>query len=380
MRKPTEAENQLAKPCLDKYGSLPAGISFQSGKNPLPTASPALQACVKQAIGEQAYNELYNEQRQPTGSENLQMQPCFNQSGTGSPNGQGGMPPILQNLKASDWETIIKIIFPPAELQAMTESVIDHFFSYWNGETDKVSLPLVKLKQRLTGQAGIDVIKQLLSVQPPCTQEQLDQITSPSSNKGGGLVLCNPSKNDLNKVMSQVQKQLNTAVSQIPEEVILIKPIPPGTTPANSGPLGNDPAKAIRWVRLTLRLSPLLPLGFLLLVTLFAVRSLKSWMRWWGIPIFFAGMIVLGLGIAAMPALNWAWNTYVIVRIPPFIPTNIADIGRELVRYILHSLTEQIVLQVIILTLIGLVAWIGSSFIKTKADPQAPTIPSAPAS
>jgi hypothetical protein len=289
------------------------------------------------------------------------------------------MPLFMQNLRVSDWETIIKLIIPPPELKLMTENVLDQVFSYLNEETDLVKVSLVKIKDRLSGQSGVDVIRQLLKAQTPCTQEQLDQISSTTGTEGAGLVLCNPTETDFNKVMRQVQEQLNAAVSQLPDEVIIIKPIPPDTTPVNSSPLGNDPAKAIRLVRLTLRLSPLLPLGFLLLVTLFGVRSLKGWMRWWGIPFFFAGIIALGLGIAAMPTLNWAWNTYVVVRIPPFIPANLADIGYELVRYIWHNLTVQIVLRALILTLIGLATWIGSHFIKTKAEPQAPTIPSAPA-
>jgi hypothetical protein len=120
-------------------------------------------------------------------------------------------------------------------------------------------------------------------------------------------------------------------------------------------------------------------LFFLLLVTLFAVRSFKSWMRWWGIPIFISGTIALGLGISALLALNVAWTMYIVPRIPPFIPADMAGIGHELVRSIAHTISKWIVLQAIILLAVGLAAWIGSSFIKTKKEPVVPVTPPTPA-
>src|SRR5574341_1811068 len=51
-RNATEAELQLAQPCLDQYGGGPPD------ENPLSTASPEVQACVKQAVGEEVYETL----------------------------------------------------------------------------------------------------------------------------------------------------------------------------------------------------------------------------------------------------------------------------------------------------------------------------------
>jgi len=175
--------------------------------------------------------------------------------------------------------------------------------------------------------------------------------------------------------MRQVQEQLNAAVSQLPDEVTLIKATSPAVSPADSQPLGNDPINSIRMVRLIFLLSPLIPLGFLLLLTLFAVRSLKGWMRWWGIPFFFAGLITLGLGITLVPTMNWAWDTFVVSQIPAYFPSSVAGIGRVLVQNIVHALSEGIILQAVILALVGLAAWIGSSFIKTKAEPQTHVAP-----
>jgi len=85
------------------------------------------------------------------------------------------------------------------------------------------------------------------------------------------------------------------------------------------------------------------------------------------------------LGISALPALNTAWTMDIVPRIPPFIPADIAGIGLELVRSIVYTITEGIVLWAIILLAFGLAAWIGSSFIKTKNEPDVPVTPPTPA-
>jgi hypothetical protein len=382
------------------YGRLPeiVGVALTSSflSNPctqkqlacnIDGASPELQACLTTALGSVAYEAIGSGQRSPTDAELQLAQPCLDQygshqsdssqSGSGGPGGGSGMPPFLQNLTAANWQAILTILLPPDNLKTMTESVLDQLFAYLDGKTDTVTVPLDKLKERLTGPAGTDLIMQLINSQPPCTEQELAQMTSGTSN--GGMVLCKPPEVMLPTVVYLLQELLNAVVPQIPDKAIFIKPPAPGTLPSGTGPFGADPITTFRIVRLIMRLSPLLPLFFLLLVTLFAVRSFKSWMRWWGIPIFISGTIALGLGISALLALNVAWTMYIVPRIPPFIPADMAGIGHELVRSIAHTISKWIVLQAIILLAVGLAAWIGSSFIKTKKEPVVPVTPPTPA-
>jgi hypothetical protein len=192
------------------------------------------------------------------------------------------------------------------------------------------------------------------------------------------MILCKPPEDVLPILVALLQEQLNSAAAKLPDQAAIIKPPSPGNLPSGTGPFGADPITTLRTVRLIMCLSPLLPLAFLLLVTLFAVRSLKSWLRWWGIPIFVSGTIALGLGISALPAFNTAWIMFIVPRIPPFIPADIAGIGRELVRSIVNTLIDGLVLWTMILLAFGLAAWIGSSFIKTRNEPVG-VIPHTPA-
>jgi len=153
-------------------------------------ASPELQTCLKSALGQDAYVAIGSGIRNPSETELQLAQPCldqFEQPGSITPAVQSGMPPFMQNLHVSDWETIIRLVLPPQELKLMTEDVLDEVFSFLNAKRDGVKISLVGIKDRLSGQSGVDVIKQFLKAQAPCTQEQLDQISSTTGTEGASL-------------------------------------------------------------------------------------------------------------------------------------------------------------------------------------------------
>lgn len=344
--------------------------------------SAELRACYTQRLGEERYTALASGQDQPTEAEKEAIQPCLDKYGAPMENGsgQGGPPPNMRNLTARDWETIIAILLPPAELEALAENTLDQIFAYLDGKTDSVNIPLLKLKERITGPAGQDAIQQLIIAQPPCTEEQLVQMAAGALGGEGGMVFCNPPEEILAIMLPELQSQLGSLATKIPDEAVIIKPYngPLAATPGG-GPLSADPFTTIRYVRLGLRWSPLLPFAFLLLVTLFGVRSLKYWLRWWGIPIFFVGGIALVLGIALLPAMNWAWNAFVITKIPPFLAAYIGRIGHGLASFILQDLSKQIIIQTTILIILGLAAWVGSYFIMDRRKESNPlTPPTAP--
>jgi hypothetical protein len=344
-------------------------------------ASPELQACLTNALGLAAYQEIGSSQRIPTDSELQLAQPCLDQFGTpgtddslsgteGSSDGSG-MPPFFQKLTAQDWQAILSILLPPQELRTMTDGVLDQLFAYLNGGADSVFVPLHELKIRLSGDAGTDLINLLINAQPSCTLLELNLISGPSTQDS--FILCLPTELLFPILESQLRGQLNSAVASIPEKAFLIKPpSSPAALPPGGGPFGADPISTIRIVRLIMRLSPLLPLLFLLGIALFAVRSLKGWMRWWGIPIVVSGVIALGLGLFTSPAMRVAWNIFIFPRIPPYLPIELVGIFRDILLSIIRTVSGWIILEASILLAFGLAAWIGSIFIKTRPGPDMP--------
>ena len=219
-------------------------------------------------------------------------------------------------------------------------------------------ISLVSLKARLTGQAGEELILFLLDAQPPCTEEQQAQIDAGNFENGGGTAIyCAASGETLAKVIPPMQNRLSKVAAQIPDEAILIKPASEVTSDEN-------PFTAIRMLYSWMRLSLLLPLSLLVLVTLFGVRSIKSGLRWWGIPLFIAGLIALGIGIAAQPILDWAWVNYAIPQMPPIFSSGLGELGHDLFSSVAGELGKQLMLEAGPILLLGLAAIIGSFYVK----------------
>lgn len=333
-------------------------------------ASPALQACLTTALGTAAYQGIRSGSRGPTGTELQLAQPCLNRFLPGQaanpPSGTSGsgMPSFLQNLTAADWQALLTILLPPDTLKAMTESALDQGFAYLNGEADSVSIPLDSLKQSLMSPSGTNLFLQVLNSQQSCSEQDLYQLIAGRSN--GGMVICKSPEGILPIVTALLPELLKTLVPQIPDKAYIVKPPAPDASIPGNGAFGSDPISTLRTIRQVMRLSLLIPFTFLLLVTLFAVRSIKSWMRWWGFPIFASGTISLGLGISIVPVFNFAWTWFIAPRIPAFIPTVIPSVGLELLRSILHTLSVWIIVPGIVLCVLGLGAWIGAFYIIDK--------------
>ncbi len=360
----------LANPCAEN----PLGCAIEG-------ASPELQACLTNALGgQEVYEAIGKGLRKPTEAELSASQPCLERYGNaegpqaGGAESMGGPAAFTQNLNAKDWQTLIGMLLPPDELRWMSEATLDQVFAYLNGDSDSAQVPLVKLKAHLSGQAGKDLILLLLNAQPPCSAEQQAQILAGDIGKEGEpTLLCSASGATRNSLVTQLQKQLDKVAAGIPDQAVIIKPPSASDISGQTGPFGNDPQTALRTTRLAIRLSPLLPLTLLLLVTLFGVRSRKGWLRWWGIPLLIAGLIAAGFGIAALPVLDWAWVNILAAKIPPMYSHELASSGYSLARAVLGELAIWVGLSAGLIALLGLGAIVASSRLKPKHAQAAPT-------
>jgi len=192
--------------------------------------------------------------------------------------------------------------------------------------------------------------------------------------KAGNInLICNPPEEILTGVAPLIQIMLNETAAQIPDSQVITPQW--GANPPNFGPLGSGLTGAIRLARLIMRLSPVLPLLCLIILTLLVVRTVKDWLRWWGIPIFFSGLLSLGLAMAVMVFYDQAWLALVANQLPSFLPLESVSLAHDVVRATLHPVVVGITGAGIIMLGLGLGMWIGSAFMKSRnqADP-APTL------
>ena len=169
------------------------------------------------------------------------------------------------------------------------------------------------------------------------------------------MQFCKPPAELYSMLTPVIQGQMQFAVSAVPDQITLI-----------SKPPENDPRVKLRILRMGMRLSPIIPLVFLLLMTIFTVNSLKSWLRWWGIPLFITGILAILVSLSGAPIFGVILQRILVSRMPDFLPTVLLGYANDLASAMLQAWLNPVLWQGLEIALIGLIMTAGSYFVKEK--------------
>jgi hypothetical protein len=252
--------------------------------------------------------------------------------------------PFLGELTVEDWQSTISSLLPPEELRALADGALDSTFEYVNSRSNTVVISLLPIKARLVGESGVDVIRQFLKTQPSCTIDQLTQMAL--GLLGGSVALCNPPEEAIGLFEPFIQSQLQTLNAAFPNEVTVF------TGPESGTP--NDPRTRLQLVRSAVRFSPFVPILLLLAVALFAVRSLRDFLVWWGWPLLIAGAISAVLGLVGSPLVGWFLQFLIQRQGAAFIPPLLAPIIGETASAVASQMLIPVAVQGFVMAMIGL--------------------------
>jgi hypothetical protein len=171
----------------------------------------------------------------------------------------------------------------------------------------------------------------------------------------GQIQFCKPPAKLIPMLTPAIQGQMQAATLAVPDQLTLF-----------SAPPENDPREKLKVARLAMRLSPLLPLGFLLLMTIFTVNSLKSWLSWWGIPLTITGILASLMSLGGAPIFGAILQRILINRLPAFLPTILLGYASDLASAMLQALLRPVLWQGLIIAFIGFGMALAGYFISAK--------------
>jgi hypothetical protein len=273
---------------------------------------------------------------------------------TSSTADQSQFPIVMRGMSRDAWEAFFRSLLPLETLQLMGNETLNSTFAYLNMQTDSVQIDMAPLKTSLASDTGAQAVLSLLGTLPQCSFEQIAKM-SLGLFSGGQIEFCNPPAELYPLLTPIIQSQLQFTAAAIPDSVTLV-----------SAPLQNDPRQRLLDMRFFMRISPMLPLAFLLGLTLFAVRSLKSWLTWWGIPFFITGSLAFVMSLIGAPVFGAIFQRALVNRMPTYLPAILLDYGSALSAAMLKALLTPILWQGLLLALLGLGMIATKYFMKEK--------------
>lgn len=210
---------------------------------------------------------------------------------------------LFLNLSQADYEIMLNRLLPEQWLQRQAEAIIDHTFATMEGDDpdSPITISLMPLKENLRGQAGSQALLAVLETRPTCAPGDLRTLTCGIDVQSG--ISCQPPEAQLQLCASALNAVLVGTTSLIPDTVEF------STLLRAVGPVARSVGDLLHPYGVVLR--PIARYGwiflpiFLLLLTLFAVRSLRDWLRWWGLSVL--GVAVVLLPVALLTWLSPAW-------------------------------------------------------------------------
>ena len=263
------------------------------------------------------------------------------------------MPPFLKELNTDEWQMTISTLLPPEELRAMTDQTLDSTFDYLNFKSDSVVISLLPVKARLAGEGGVNVVREFLKTQPDCTLDQLAQMGL--GLLGGNIALCNPPEQAIGLLAPFIQSQLETITTTFPNEIALV----PGTESRTP----NDPRLKMQWIRSGIVFTPFFLFLLLLAIAVFAVRSIRDLLLWWGWPLLITGGLAALIALVGSPLVGWFLQFVIQIYGAAIIPPMLASTIGETTSAVARQMLSPVVIQGFLMAMIGLLMVIAGSFL-----------------
>ncbi len=285
------------------------------------------------------------------------------QAAGGDPNAAA----ILAQLQDPDWQQIRRDLLPDDLIAGWIAASVDGIYAWIDapGALPQIAWDLQPLRERISGEYGLNVILLVYRRLPVCTQADLDEfalrLLSAAPGEKAAYPLCQaPPPLDQQQVQA-FQVVLSALANGIPASFSVTQALASTQTVPYSTLLAFK--QTARLIRLARSWAWLPPLTLLLLILVLAVRSWRDLGRWWGSALLLAGLLAL-LPALSYPAVLPEWFSGVLNSIPA--------IARDAVSRFVMALAQEIfkplLFQALIVLALGVSITIGMAAAKEKSD------------
>jgi hypothetical protein len=282
---------------------------------------------------------------------------------------------FINGLNQEQWNNLVMYLLTPEDVQKGLEAGVDEVIAYFKGETDSAGIPLLDLKVQLASITRDELTAMLLNPQPPCTLDQQTLIMSAEHGKvGSAPVFCSVTSGTSEVLVPDLQRRLSSVALELPERVFLIKPPSPSNPRSLQMIIGKDLQATLQKLQINAQYLPLLPVGLLVLVTAFGVRSLRRFLRWWSISIFIGSLFALILGAVLFFLFEQIWLNYVLNDFPPILTSGFGEIIYSVTRSLSRDVSQHLMTQAGIVTLTALGILLISNRVPAPPDPSLPPL------
>ena len=273
---------------------------------------------------------------------------------------------LVRQVSATDWEMIFSAILPPRYLRSQAEGALDQAFGWVHSDAavPVVEVSLKELKQRMVAPEAEETFVRILQTKPPCTAAQL-------KSSGELSFGCCPPPAQMPQVRENFRAAMQKAAEQMPEKVNLCEKLGGDGATAEATRRLDEMRTRIGQLEWLTWWSPVVPATWLLLIAVFAVRSFRGWMFWWGIPCLVVGAVSAVFALPAVPAGKWIFAHALLPSLPAQVPAATLDALAGLVMAVLQTVMTAALHTAGAFAIGGLVAIILGAIFKSRPKPVA---------
>jgi hypothetical protein len=207
-------------------------------------------------------------------------------------------------LTSAEWDAILEVSLPEAWIEEQVGMLTADIMGWIDDSRPwpELEVDLRPIKAKLLRGGTKEIVEIVVDSWPSCSPEQVQRMQEESMRSGESpLLYCEPPEPFRGQLTEYATIALDEFIRQAPV-VLSLRDDAPDMDAAIESLAFKENLRALRQLSYA---SWMIPIAFLGLIMVFAVRSWREVMQWWGIPLLAAAILTL-LGAFLVPAAGKA--------------------------------------------------------------------------